>query len=119
MALKINKKQEKKIIKKYANEIICFYSDNDPYVKYEIEKDNRDNKVSIREYYQRGLNLYCAEGMSMYIVNYDWVEKKYGSNLSNGYKKWLKYLKNQDLFEEGLLNKNKKRLNKNIKYLYQ
>ena len=31
-----------KEIKKYANEIICFYSDNDPYVKYEIEKDFAD-----------------------------------------------------------------------------
>ena len=25
-------------VKQYANEIICFYSDNDPYVKYEVEK---------------------------------------------------------------------------------
>lgn len=25
-------------IKQYAREIICFYSDNDPYVKYEVEK---------------------------------------------------------------------------------
>lgn len=25
--------------KQYANEIICFYSDNDPYVKYEAEKE--------------------------------------------------------------------------------
>lgn len=25
-------------VKQYANEIICFYSDNDPYVKYEAEK---------------------------------------------------------------------------------
>ena len=23
----------------YCNNIICFYSDNDPYVKYEVEKD--------------------------------------------------------------------------------
>ncbi len=29
-------------VKKYANEIICFYSDNDPYVKYEVEKDFAD-----------------------------------------------------------------------------
>ena len=29
-------------IKQYANEIICFYSDNDPYVKYEVEKDFAD-----------------------------------------------------------------------------
>ena len=29
-------------VKKYANEIICFYSDNDPYVKYDVEKDFSD-----------------------------------------------------------------------------
>ena len=26
-------------VKQYADEIICFYSNNDPYVKYEVEKD--------------------------------------------------------------------------------
>jgi len=31
-----------KDVKKYANEIICFYSDNDPYVKYEKEKEFAD-----------------------------------------------------------------------------
>ena len=29
-------------IKQYAKEIICFYSDNDPYVKYEVEKEFAD-----------------------------------------------------------------------------
>ena len=29
-------------VKQYANEIICFYSDNDPYVRYETEKDFAD-----------------------------------------------------------------------------
>ena len=29
-------------VKQYANEIICFYSDNDPYVKYDVEKDFAD-----------------------------------------------------------------------------
>ena len=29
-------------VKEYANEIICFYSDNDPYVKYEKEKEFAD-----------------------------------------------------------------------------
>ena len=28
-----------KEVKQYSNEIICFYSDNDPYVKYEKEKE--------------------------------------------------------------------------------
>ena len=31
-----------KDVKQYANEIICFYSDNDPYVKYEVEKEFAD-----------------------------------------------------------------------------
>ena len=29
-------------VKKYADEIICFYSDNDSYVKYEVEKELAD-----------------------------------------------------------------------------
>ena len=29
-------------VKQLANEIICFYSDNDPYVKYEVEKKFAD-----------------------------------------------------------------------------
>lgn len=29
-------------VKKYANEILCFYSDNDPYVKYDKEKEFAD-----------------------------------------------------------------------------
>ena len=26
-------------VKNYSKEIVCFYSDNDPYVKYEVEKE--------------------------------------------------------------------------------
>ena len=29
-------------VKQFANEIICFYSDNDPYVKYDVEKEFAD-----------------------------------------------------------------------------
>ena len=31
-----------KDVKQYVDEIICFYSDNDPYVKYEVEKEFAD-----------------------------------------------------------------------------
>ena len=34
--------------KQYANEIICFYSDNDSYVKYETEKDFA-NKIATEQ----------------------------------------------------------------------
>ena len=36
-------------IKKYCNDIACFYSDNDPYVKYDAEKAFADT-VSSRQY---------------------------------------------------------------------
>ena len=29
-------------VKKYCDNIVCFYSDNDPYVKYEVEKEFAD-----------------------------------------------------------------------------
>ena len=29
-------------IKKYCNDIICFYSDNDPYVSFDVEKSFAD-----------------------------------------------------------------------------
>lgn len=35
-------------VKQCANEIICFYSDNDPYVKYEVEKDFA-NKIATEQ----------------------------------------------------------------------
>lgn len=37
-------------VRKYSSEIICFYSNNDPYVKYEVEKDFAD-KVATEQIY--------------------------------------------------------------------
>lgn len=34
--------------KNYIDEIICFYSDNDPYVKYEAEKEFAD-KITTKQ----------------------------------------------------------------------
>jgi len=36
-------------IKEYCSDIVCFYSDNDPYVKFEVEKDFA-NKISNEQY---------------------------------------------------------------------
>ena len=36
-------------IKKYCNDIVCYYSDNDPYVSYETEKDFAD-MISTKQY---------------------------------------------------------------------
>ena len=40
-------------IKEYADDIICFYSDNDPYVQYEVEKDFAD-KVATKQVFIKG-----------------------------------------------------------------
>jgi hypothetical protein len=40
-------------IKKYCTEIICYYSDNDPYVKYEVEKEFADT-ISTKQYCIQG-----------------------------------------------------------------
>ena len=36
-------------IKMYCKDIVCYYSDNDPYVKYDAEKEFAD-KISTKQY---------------------------------------------------------------------
>ena len=47
-------------VKNYANEIICFYSDNDPYVKYEVEKEFV-NKVATDSILMQGVGHINSE----------------------------------------------------------
>mgnify|MGYP001161784600 CR=1 FL=1 len=47
-------------VKQYAKNIICFYSDNDPYVKYEVEKEFAD-KVSTEQILLNGAGHINAE----------------------------------------------------------
>ena len=59
-------------IKQYADEIICFYSDNDPYVKYEAEKQFADT-VATKQIVLKGAGHINAEsGFDTFedIVNY-------------------------------------------------
>ena len=82
--------------------------------KYSILEDNRTNKTCIKNYNNIGINLYCTEGISVYMVDYNWLEKLYGKGLSKEYRQWLSYLKNPVPFEEGLLNTDKKNVNNKI-----
>ena len=59
-------------VKKYADEIVCFYSDNDPYVKYEAEKQFADT-VTTNQIVLKGAGHINAEsGFDVFedIVNY-------------------------------------------------
>ena len=47
-------------IKQYANDIICYYSDNDPYVRYEVEKQFADT-ICTEQYVIKGAGHINAE----------------------------------------------------------
>lgn len=59
-------------VKKYANEIICFYSDNDPYVKYEVEKEFADKIATEQVFIANAGHINSESGYDAFedIVNY-------------------------------------------------
>ena len=59
-------------IKKYADEIICFYSDNDPYVKYEVEKDFADKIATEQVFIPKAGHINSESGYDTFeqIINY-------------------------------------------------
>ena len=59
-------------VKKYANEIICFYSNNDPYVKYDVEKDFADKIATEQVLIPNAGHINSESGYDTFedIVNY-------------------------------------------------
>ena len=59
-------------VKQYSNEIICFYSDNDPYVKYEVEKDFADKIATEQVFIPKAGHINSESGYDTFedIVNY-------------------------------------------------
>lgn len=59
-------------VKKYANEIICFYSDNDPYVRYEVEKEFADMVATEQVLIYNGGHINSESGYDTFeeIVSY-------------------------------------------------
>ena len=51
-------------VKQYADEIICFYSNNDPYVKYEFEKAFADTIATKQVVIDKGGHLNAESGYS-------------------------------------------------------
>ena len=49
-------------VKKYCDEIICYYSDNDPYVKYEKEKEFADTIATEQILINNGGHLNSESG---------------------------------------------------------
>ena len=59
-------------IKKYANEIICFYSNNDPYVRYKEEKEFADMVSTEKNLIPNAGHINSESGYDTFedIVNY-------------------------------------------------
>ena len=59
-------------IKLKADEIICFYSDNDPYVTYEVEKHFADTVATEQVLIPKGGHINSESGYDTFeeIVNY-------------------------------------------------
>ena len=53
-------------IKKYCNNIICYYSDNDPYVKYEVEKSFADAIASEQYVIKNGGHINAESGYTKF-----------------------------------------------------
>ena len=58
-------------VKQYANEIICFYSNNDPYVRYEVEKEFADTVATEQVLINNGGHINSESGYDIFedIVN--------------------------------------------------
>lgn len=54
-------------IKNYCSDIVCFYSDNDPYVKYEAEKDFADTITEKQIMISDGGHLNSESGYSEFL----------------------------------------------------
>ena len=59
-------------VKKFASEIICFYSDNDPYVKYEAEKKFADTVTENQVFIPNAGQINSESGYDTFenIINY-------------------------------------------------
>ena len=59
-------------VKQYSNEIICFYSNNDPYVKYEVEKEFADKIATEQVLIPNAGHINSESGYDTFedIVNY-------------------------------------------------
>lgn len=49
-------------IKNYCDDIVCYYSDNDPYVKYEVEKEFADTIATSQVVISNGGHLNSESG---------------------------------------------------------
>ena len=53
-------------VKNYCDDIVCFYSDNDPYVKYDVEKDFADRLTNKQYIIKNGGHINSETGYTKF-----------------------------------------------------
>lgn len=53
-------------VKKYCDDIVCFYSDNDPYVKFDVEKQFADTITDKQIVIKDGGHLNSESGFNKF-----------------------------------------------------
>ena len=53
-------------VKKYCNDIVCFYSDNDPYVKFDVEKQFADTIADKQIIIKNGCHINSESGFDKF-----------------------------------------------------
>lgn len=61
-------------VKKYCDDIICFYSDNDPYVKYDVEKCFADTIASKQIIVKGGGHINLESGFEKFEELLDYID---------------------------------------------
>lgn len=54
-------------VKKYCDDIVCFYSDNDPYVKFNVEKDFADKLTDKQYIIKNGGHINSESGYTEFL----------------------------------------------------
>ena len=60
-------------VKKYCDDIICYYSKNDPYVKYEVEKEFSDTIADKEIVIDDGGHLNSESGYEEFKELLEWL----------------------------------------------
>ena len=60
-------------VKKYCDDIVCFYSDNDPYVKFDVEKQFADSITDKQIIVKDGGHINSESGFNKFEEILDYI----------------------------------------------
>ena len=61
-------------VKKYCDDIVCFYSDNDPYVKFDVEKQFANTITNKQIIIKNGGHINSESGFNKFEEILDYID---------------------------------------------